>query len=157
LPNFSKLELDSAEFRKRMKQLKRQQLEIVDRALGRAGMLLLRDAVLEPPTVPHREGTLRGSGSVHVEIGGRVGTSQTLPGAEGGQPANQVNVGSKETVRIAVIGFNTPYAARLHEHPEYHFREESAGGKYLESKMLQFKEDYFQEIADAIKEALNHA
>lgn len=30
-----------------------------------------------------------------------------------------------------VVGFNTPYAARLHEHPEYNFRN-GRKGKYLE-------------------------
>lgn len=33
-----------------------------------------------------------------------------------------------------IVGYNTPYAARMHEHPEYHFKN-GRKGKYLEQPM----------------------
>jgi hypothetical protein len=52
--------------------------------------------------VPHDEGTLQNSGAVEV-----------LPNGD------------------AILGYHTRYAARLHEHPEYHFQK-GRKGKYLE-------------------------
>lgn len=51
--------------------------------------------------VPHDKGTLQNSGNV--------------------EPVGE----------DVVIGYHTPYAARLHEHPEYHFQK-GRKGKYLE-------------------------
>lgn len=51
--------------------------------------------------VPHDEGTLQNSGTVEVMPNGDV-----------------------------VMGYHTPYAARLHEHPEYHFQK-GRKGKYI--------------------------
>ena len=51
--------------------------------------------------VPHDEGTLQNSGTVEY-----IGTG-------------------------VVLGYHTPYAARLHEHPEYHFQR-GRKGKYIE-------------------------
>jgi len=43
------------------------------------------------------------------------------------------NSGSNEKVDFAEyeVGYHTPYALRLHEHPEYHFNK-GRKGKYLE-------------------------
>ncbi len=54
--------------------------------------------------VPHDEGTLERSGSVDVD---------------------------KASLR-ATVSYDTPYAARLHEHPEYNFRGKGRG-KWLEN------------------------
>lgn len=54
--------------------------------------------------VPHDKGWLQNSGTYYVE---------------------------GDTV---VVGYHTPYAARLHEHPEYHFQA-GRKGKYLEGPM----------------------
>lgn len=51
--------------------------------------------------VPHNIGTLQNSGHIHPN--------------------------GDETI----VGYNTVYAARLHEHPEYHFQK-GRKGKYLE-------------------------
>lgn len=56
--------------------------------------------------VPHDEGTLQNSGTV-------------------------------EDVGLDVVaGYHTPYAARLHEHPEYRFQK-GRKGKYLEDPIRQ--------------------
>lgn len=62
--------------------------------------------------VPHDEGTLQNSGTVEVMPSGNV-----------------------------VLGYHTPYAARLHEHPEYRFQK-GRKGKYIT--------DPIRENADAI-------
>lgn len=51
--------------------------------------------------VPHDEGTLQNSGTVEI-----------MPN------------------RDVVLGYHTPYAARLHEHPEYRFKR-GRKGKYI--------------------------
>ena len=38
------------------------------------------------------------------------------------------------------ISYDTPYAARLHEHPEYNFRE-GREGKWLENALNERRED----------------
>lgn len=57
---------------------------------------------LSQEQVPHDEGTLQNSGAV-----------ETLPNGD------------------VILGYHTRYAARLHEHPEYHFQK-GRKGKYLE-------------------------
>lgn len=150
------LKLDPSDFLKKMKKLGKITPEAVDRGLGRAGMILMRDAAMEQPTIPLKEGTLRGSGSVHIE-GKRLATGEGLPGAKKGTPAENVPVGSTDRVRVAVVGFNQPQAARLHEHPEFKFTEPGSGGKFLETKMQRHRKDYMAEVADAIKEDLSRA
>lgn len=58
--------------------------------------------------VPHDKGSLQNSGAVDL-FGGDV-----------------------------VVGFHMPYAARLHEHPEYHFQK-GRKGKYLEDPIRRNK------------------
>jgi hypothetical protein len=56
--------------------------------------------------VPHDEGTLQNSGTVEKVDGDWT------------------------------VGYHAPYAARLHEHPEYHFQK-GRKGKYLEDPILK--------------------
>lgn len=56
--------------------------------------------------VPHDKGTLQNSGTVEV-IDGAI-----------------------------VVGYHTPYAARLHEHPEYKFKK-GRKGKYLSDPIVR--------------------
>lgn len=56
--------------------------------------------------VPHDKGTLENSGTVQ-EIGDDV-----------------------------IVGYHTPYAARLHEHPEYNFQK-GRKGKFLEDPIIR--------------------
>jgi hypothetical protein len=75
---------------------------------------------------PWDEGTLAGSGVVH---------EATTPD-EG-----------------AAVSFDTPYAKRLHEHPEYNFSTDSnpnAQGKYLEGAALDNKDELGAIIAKQV-------
>lgn len=68
--------------------------------------------------VPHNKGTLQNSGFVED--------------------------GHEE----AIVGYNTVYAARLHEHPEYRFKN-GRQGKYLENAIkenLQALQDYIKSV-----------
>lgn len=70
--------------------------------------------------VPHDKGTLQNSG--HVE--------PSLPSLE------------------VIVGYNTVYAARLHENPEYHFQA-GRKGKYLEDPIknnLSIFKNYYDKI-----------
>lgn len=58
--------------------------------------------------VPHDEGTLQDSGTV-----------DQLPGSED-----------------VVLGYNTLYATRMHEHPEYRFQK-GRKGKYIEDPIMR--------------------
>lgn len=54
----------------------------------------------------------------------------------------------------AYIGYNTRYAARLHEHPEYNFQK-GRKGKYLEDPIKNnlpvFREHYMTTVKGAMK------
>ncbi|GAA4176584.1 hypothetical protein [Gryllotalpicola koreensis] len=50
----------------------------------------------------------------------------------------------------AGVSYDTPYAVRLHEHPEYHFQTDqnpNAQGKYLEEPLVEGAQDYVDIIA----------
>lgn len=47
----------------------------------------------------------------------------------------------------AHVVFDTPYAARLHEHPEYTFQEPGTGGKYVENPAVENR----KELGDIIR------
>ena len=122
------------------------------KGVGIATMQLYNDAVMEPPTVPKLTGDLRGSGSALVE--GELLASGL--GGEGAENPTPVVSEPDEVVAGAITGtvaFNRPQAARLHEHPEYQFTEEGAGGKFLEAKIEAHGKEYLDVVGEAIKEA----
>lgn len=49
----------------------------------------------------------------------------------------------------AVIGYDTVYAVRLHEHPEYHFR--NGGGKWLERAQNEGHSGLLVRLAEGMK------
>lgn len=51
------------------------------------------------------------------------------------------------------LGFHTPYAARLHEHPEYHFQN-GRKAKYLEDPVKTNAGDWQGRIASKLTEEL---
>lgn len=54
----------------------------------------------------------------------------------------------------AYVGYNKPYAARLHEHPEYNFQK-GRKGKYLEdpikNNITVLREHYMDKVRSALK------
>lgn len=65
------------------------------------------------------------------------------------------NSGVSETKKgETTVSYNTPYAAKLHEHPEYDFQK-GRKGKYLEDPLKEnlpaFRKFYVGEIRKALK------
>jgi hypothetical protein len=77
-------------------------------------------------TVPHREG--------HLQRSGIVSHDSSKP--------------------IANISYDTPYAVRLHEHPEYHFNN-GRRGKWLELTLEEETTKVRDYIAKRLKEVLS--
>lgn len=126
--------------------------DILITAMAQAGFNLMRDAVMEQPTIPKKEGTLRASGSVFV--GSKLtGTSENLSTKKGTPNLSYKDKGTATEI-IATVGYNTPYAARLHEVQMINYTEKSSGWKYLQSKMERYKEQYFNTITKYIKKRL---
>lgn len=75
--------------------------------------------------VPHDEGVLQSTGSYQIDSDGAKG----------------------------VVFYNTPYAVRLHEHPEYKFQK-GRQGKWLSTTFQIKGPRAYQYLADKINKAL---
>lgn len=147
------LTIDTKAFTKKLTQLTKQATpKAIKKGMGQATLQVLNDAIEEQPTVPLREGTLRGSGSAFVN--NELAHTTEAKGDGSGTPATDANEAVKPTEYVGLIGFNTPYAARLHENPDYKFKEPGSGAKYLESKLSRFRKTYMRIIARVLKESL---
>lgn len=122
--------MDFSEFDKGFeKYLKKHPIESA-KALEAVAAFVLADAVKEQPTVPKKTGTLRRSQAI---ANARI---------------------EKKGISI-VFGFNTEYAARLHEAPSsWNWSEPGSGPKYLQSKLERNMRKYMKAVADKIKEAM---
>lgn len=65
------------------------------------------------------------------------------------------NSGSVKSVSKSekIVGYHTPYAARLHEHPEFRFGK-GRKGKYLEDPIKNNRQTFLGYFADEIKKGL---
>jgi len=97
----------------------------VIQAVNDAGGNLLAESIKE---VPHDIGTLQGTGNA----------------------SEPKIVGTDIEVEV---GYNTPYAARLHEHPEYHFQK-GRKGKYLEDPLKRMASTYKKDIENSFNNSL---
>lgn len=143
------IRFDFSDFQKKFGDVVRRQVpEATEKGIGVAMLQMLNDCVMEVPTVPIKEGWLRGSGSIFVQ-------NKLVSVSKHGKK-KYANTDFSEYIGnerlIGVIGFNTPYAAKMHEGIGYNFTDPSAGAKYLESKMLRNKDTYMLIIANRIKE-----
>ncbi|HYD35554.1 MAG TPA: hypothetical protein VD999_05780 [Vitreimonas sp.] len=78
-------------------------------------------------------------------------SQREVPHDEGGlQNSGHVEPRSEEVL----VGYNKPYAARLHEHPEYNFQK-GRKGKYLEDPIKNnlniFRMMFSQDLSGAFK------
>jgi hypothetical protein len=124
---------------------------LVEKGLGRAMLDLMNDTVMTAPTVPLKEGFLRGSASIFVQ-NKFVTDSTGLPNAKAGKALTVYAENIAPYQFVGLIGFNTSYAAKMHEAIDFHFSEPSSGPKYLESKLITKKNVYMRVIAETIKE-----
>jgi len=139
---------DTREFeRKLTKLVKNTMPDLTEKGLGKAGLQVLNDCLMQAPTVPLKEGTLRGSGSVFVQ-NKFIGMSERT--RKKGTPTRSLAMPLKSSEFVAVIGFNTKYAAIVHERPK-RFTEPSSGNKYLSLKLSKNKNLYMEIVSDTIK------
>jgi hypothetical protein len=141
---------DSNDFDKKFKKIVKDAIpEATEKGLGRAMLDLENDCVMEVPTVPLKEGFLRGSASMFVQ--------NKLAGVSSHGKAKfakrDLGMSISYGKLVGVIGYNAPYAARLHEGIGFTFTEPSSGPKYLESKLQKNKKAYIKQIATTIKKA----
>jgi hypothetical protein len=145
------IHFDTSDFDKKFKRIIETAVPaLVEKGLGRAMLDLMNDCVKEVPTVPVKEGWLRGSASIFVQ-NKFIDDSTKLPKAKAGRAIGSITVNLPPHQFIGLIGFNTPYAAKMHEGIDFHFSEPSSGPKYLESKMITKKNVYMKVIAETIK------
>lgn len=134
--------------------------ERTEKGIGKACLQLLNDCVMQQPTVPIKEGFLRGSGSIFVDD--KFVTAS--PHGKKGMANENLSGTQKVNKIVGVVGFNAPYASRLHEgeitrkisrrasvKSAITFSEPSAGPKFLESKMVKNRKLYFEIINTEIK------
>lgn len=143
---------DTTDFDRKMQRLMARAIpEACEKGMGQAGMQLLNDAVMQAPTVPLDEGTLRGSGSVFVQ--NRLVQVSPFHRTKG-QPATEYEELIPRESTVVVVGFNTPYAARLHEGVGIqNWSEPSSGKKYLESKLANNRDTYMKIAAEGIRKS----
>ena len=121
------------QMRRRLDKLAAQYPTATFRAAGQVGQQVINDAINIVPTVPIRTGNLRSSGTFEV-----------FPGGAGWR-----------SVRL-VVGFNTPYAARVHQFP-MNFREPGAGNYFLSSKLQRFRGEYIRVWGEKVARSLGMA
>lgn len=124
------------------------------RGLAQAGMALLQDCVMDMPAVPLDEGTLRGSGSVHVS--GEFKFDSSAMASAGNPTPNRSPIPNRDTANLieSTVGFNTPYAAYQHEgeradgtHKVENYSHSGTGAKFLEQKMSTKRNRYMGIVA----------
>ncbi len=129
----------------------------VANAINRAGFAGLSEAAEAVRTaamqiVPLKEGTLMRSGV--VTTGSLPDADEIFQGAKAGRDMAQAFAPSPEEAARAeevYISYNTPYAVRLHEHPEYHFKQ-GRRGKWLEEAISKVAPGIEAIIAGHIKD-----
>ena len=102
--------------------------DLAQAGLFKAGALLIRDAIMEEPKAPH--------------LKGHLWRSQKIEKLEEGDKIIGVQV-----------GFDVPYAARLHEAPNnWNWTLDGSGPKFLEAKMATNPNKYIEPAATHIRE-----
>jgi len=95
------------------------------KGLKKSAAHLLRDAILERPTVPKKTGNLRRTQQIE-------------------KPVLRPDISVE-------AGLAADYAAKVHEMPDTsNFTEPGSGPKFLEAKMIKNKEKYMKIAADEI-------
>jgi hypothetical protein len=100
----------------------------LEKSLFKTGSIILRDAIMQEPRAPHKTGHLW---------------------------RNQVVIPVTDFNKISIIvGFNVPYAAKLHEWAGSvaGWTLGGSGAKYLESMLVMYKNDYIRITAEGLGE-----
>lgn len=131
---------------------------------GREGMTdavyaWANDALFEEPTIPLKEGTLRGSGSQHVD-GKLVGVSPD-PSGKGTPNTDDLPGATVQAIRqgemqdiVGVVAYNTVYAAHLHQATDYAFSQPGSGALFLSTPLEDHAKDYGRLVAGGVRKRL---
>lgn len=145
------IEFDFSEVEKRLKLLEHLTQQRAKQALEEIAKEVLTDSLTVPPTVPKRTGTLRASGSAFVNHK-LVATTGGLFDMRGTPNTSSPGIVlSTPNKPVATIGFNTQYAAAMHERGPYDYTEPGSGRKYLESKLTMFRDKYLSIFARKVR------
>ena len=121
--------LSTGDFTKKLMVLTQAQIpKAAEAGLGKAGARLIRDAITEEPFAPKKTGHMRRQQMIepYVDPDGR---------AQG-----------------VMVGFNTSYAAAVHEAPENtHWTLAGSGPKFLSSKLAKNGDRYMEIAAKEIE------
>ena len=152
--------MSAVAFKEMLLEYNRRVLAAAETGGAEAGSLLLREAITQAPGVPLDEGTLRGSGSVHVN-GKFVQASENVGGEP--TPYTRTMQAPRPDKVVVTVGFNTAYAAVMHEggwetgplagKKIEHYKTAGTGAKFLERPQSDNRDQYMQVIADRIREA----
>lgn len=94
--------------------------------LKKAAAMVIKDSIKEEPRAPHKTGHLWRSQLILTKI--------------------------IQGVLSALVGFNVPYAAELHETPfERNWTLKGAGAKFIEAKLLKNNKKYLEMVAGTIR------
>lgn len=133
--------MDFRDFNKKFYKIVRNAIpELGERGLFQGGALLIRDAITETPAVPKSRGISKPKGS-----------RWTGPGhLRRSQKVEKPVITSRE---ISVeVGFNTDYAAYVHEAPSnLNWSTPGTGPKFLETKLARHKDKYMRKVAEVIE------
>ena len=120
---------------KNLNKVEKKVVMAAEKGMGKALGQLYNDAVMVTPTVPLKEGTLRGSRKQEIKKTGSI-----LRGT---------------------LGLDVPYAAYLHEgirisgtHGVSNWSEPGSGKKYLQNKLDRFRNAYMKIIGREVKKVL---
>ena len=119
----------------RLEKLARSYPGATDQCAGGIGLDVIKHAITLPPRVPKKTGTLRASGTFLVS---------------GGAHWRQCKL---------VVGFNTSYAARVHQIP-MRFNQQAvpgAGNYFLSWKLRQFHRVYIQRWVNCVSRKVGTA
>jgi len=125
MKNECKFQVDYSDFIKDFDDITKRQIPSKGhKALGRVGIKIMADAIEEEPYAPHKTGLLWRSKVVNEWL-------------------------DKLTLEV---GFNTEYAAFVHEMPSSNeFTLPGSGPKFLESKITKNRDKYIAMLADELR------
>lgn len=141
------ISFDIKDFDTKIKKFDSKFHDATDKAILEVCLEIMR---LSSFNVPHNKGLLQASASTETESG------ESLAVAD--QNGNVTAIAQQTREQSAVVGYNKVYAARLHEHPEYHFKQSGAhkrGAKYLEGPIKLNLSVFQSHIGETIKDSLS--
>ncbi|HZX09944.1 MAG TPA: hypothetical protein VFG01_03265 [Acidobacteriota bacterium] len=125
MKNGCKFQVDYSDFDNKFDDVTKRQIpRRGHKALGKVGVRIISDGIEEEPRAPHKTGLLWRSKVVNIWL-------------------------DKFTLEV---GFNTEYAAAVHEMPSsYEFTLPGSGPKFLESKITKNRDKYIAMLAEELR------